>query len=132
MRDFNFRSACLGLIMAFSPAALSAAPAMTGKTCLIRGEVTETSQREVTRHAGWARSWGIARTTRYTDVTIRPFEVSHLEDGIDPSCTGRTQTFQVDGIPPKVGACVSATARFSGDEFRIGTWLAGISVSSCD
>lgn len=132
MRVLNFRSACLGLMMAFSPASLPAAPAMTGKTCLIRGEVTETSQREVTRHAGWARSWGIPRKTRYTDVTIRPLEVSHLEDGIDPSCTGRTQTFQVDGAPPKVGACVSATARFSGDEFRIGTWLTEIRPAACD
>lgn len=110
-----------------------AAPAQERQTCLVRGEVTSVSQREVARDPGWADAWGAPQTTRYTDVTIRPFEVFHLDDGIGPSCSGGEQDFQLDdGAAPKVGACVSATARFSGDEFRIGTWLAGISVSSCD
>jgi len=109
-----------------------AAPALTGKTCLIRGEVLEVAEREVTRETGWARSWGVPETISYTDVTMRPTEVSHLEDGFSPSCTGETQTFQVDGEPPRVGVCVRASAVFSGDEFRIGTWLTGIEEAPCD
>ena len=65
-------------------------------------------------------------------MTIRPIEVSHLEDGFNLSCTGETQTFQVDGAPPPVGACISASAVFSGDEFRIGTWLTGIEEAFCN
>lgn len=39
------------------------APAPTGQTCLIRGEVLEVAVREVSRDPDWARSFG---------VTIRP------------------------------------------------------------
>lgn len=110
-----------------------AAPAQTGKTCLIRGEVIGVSEREVARHRSWAKSWGIPRTTRYTDLTIRPIEIAHLQDGFDPSCSGEVQTFQLgEGAAPEVGACISATAKFSGDEFRIGTWLTEIRPADCD
>lgn len=110
-----------------------AAPAPEHQTCLIRGEVTTVSQREVARDPDWADAWGAPRTALYTDVTIRPFEVTHLEDGAGPSCTGEEQAFQLDeGAAPEVGACVFATARFSGDEFRIGTWLTQISTAPCD
>lgn len=110
-----------------------AAPAQDRQTCLIRGEVIAVAQREVARDPGWADSWDVPRTALYTDVTIRPFEVSHLEDGVGHSCTGKEQAFQLDeGAAPEVGACVSATARFSGDEFRIGTWLTEISPFACD
>ena len=109
-----------------------AAPAPTGQTCLIRGEVVEVSVREVSRDQDWARGWGISPITLYTDVTIRPIKVSHLEDGFNPSCTGEVQTFQVDGNAPEVGACIRASAVFSGDEFRIGTWLTGVEDVPCD
>lgn len=109
-----------------------AAPAQTGQTCLIRGEVLEVSERAVARDPDWAGSWGIPRTTRYTDLTIRPIEIAHLQDGVDPSCSGEVQIFQLgEGAAPEVGTCVSATARFSGDEFRIGTWVTGISPAPC-
>lgn len=115
-----------------SAAPALAAPALTGQTCLIRGEVVKVATREVSRDPDWARSWSVPGTVSYTDVTIRPVEVSHLEDGFDPSCSGEVQTFQLDeGAAPEVGACVSATARFSGDEFRIGAWLTGIRSVDC-
>ncbi len=114
------------------PAPLLAAPAPTGHTCLIRGEVQEISTREVDRDPDGARSWGVPETITYTDVTIRPVDVSHLDDGFSPSCSGEVQTFQVDGEAPPVGACIRATAVFSGDEFRIGTWLTGVEPAPCD
>jgi hypothetical protein len=118
---------------ALSGTPLLAAPAQERQTCLIRGEVVAVSEREVARDPDWADAWGVPRTTRYTDVTIRPFEVSHLQDGFDPSCSGEVQAFQLgEGAAPEAGACVSATARFSGDEFRIGTWLTEIRPSDCD
>jgi hypothetical protein len=109
-----------------------AAPAPTGHTCLIRGEVLDVAVREVSRDPNWARSWGVSETITYTDVTIRPVEVSHLDDGFGLSCTGEVQTFQIDGETPPVGACIRATAIFSGDEFRIGTWLTGVDPAPCD
>ena len=114
------------------PAPALAAPALTGQTCLIRGEVLDVSAREVARDPDWARSFGVPETVTYTDVTVRPMEVSHLEDGFSPSCTGGAQTFQVEGDAPRVGACLRASAIFSGDEFRIGTWLTGIEPATCD
>ena len=109
-----------------------AAPALTGTTCLIRGEVLKVAERQVTREKGWARNWGVPETVSYTDVTILPVEVSHLEDGFSPSCTGEEQVFQIDGNPPEVGSCIRGSAVFFGDEFRIGTWLTGIEETSCD
>ena len=109
-----------------------AAPAQERQTCLIRGEVVAVSDREVRRDPDWADTWGVPRTTLYTDVTIRPFEVSHLDDGVGPSCTGEEQAFPLnEGAAPGIGACVSAIARFSGDEFRIGTWLTEIRPAAC-
>ena len=32
----------------------------------------------------------------------------------------------------RVGACIRATSVFSGDEFRIGTWLTGVEPAPCD
>ena len=125
------RFALLTLLLCL-PVPAIAAPAPTGQTCLIRGEVLDVSVREVARDSDWARSWGVSETVTYTDVTIRPMEVSHLEDGFSPSCTGEPQTFQVEGEAPTVGACITAVALFSGDEFRIGTWLTGIEGASCD
>jgi hypothetical protein len=110
-----------------------AAPALTGHTCQIRGEVVDVSTRQVRRDPDWARSWGISRTTHYTDVTIRPIEVSHLEDGFDASCSGEVQTFQLgDEAAPETGSCITATARSGGDEFRNGTWLTEIRPADCD
>lgn len=107
-------------------------PALTGQTCLIRGEVVKVAAREVLRDPGWARSWGVQDKTTYTDVTIRPIKVSHLEDGFSPSCTGDIQTFQINtGTAPLIGSCVTATAMFSGDEFRIGTWLTEVEPAPC-
>lgn len=114
------------------PAPLIAAPAPTGQTCLIRGEVLDVSARDVARDPDWARSFGVSETVVYTDVTIRPVEISQLADGFSPSCIGETQTFQLDGEAPPVGACIRATAIFSGDEFRIGTWLTGVEPAPCD
>ncbi|PTX52655.1 hypothetical protein IQ03_03889 [Gemmobacter caeni] len=114
------------------PAPLLAAPAPTGQTCLIRGEVLDVSARDVARDPDWARSFGVSETVIYTDVTIRPVEISQLADGFSPSCIGETQTFQLDGEAPPVGACIRATAIFSGDEFRIGTWLTGVEPAPCD
>lgn len=114
------------------PAPLIAAPAPTGQTCLIRGEVLDVSARDVARDPDWARSFGVSETVIYTDVTIRPVEISQLADGFSPSCIGETQTFQLDGEAPPVGACIRATAIFSGDEFRIGTWLTGVEPAPCD
>ena len=125
------RSIPFVIVLVLSGVPALAAPAPTGQTCLIRGEVLEVSARAVARDPDWARSFGVAETVTYTDVTIRPIEVSHLEDGFSPSCTGETQTFQVDGEVPSVGACIRAEAVFSGDEFRIGTWLTGVEPSPC-
>lgn len=128
MRPISF--AVLGVLVG-TPAL--AAPAQERQTCLIRGEVVAVSYREVRRDPDWADAWDVPRITRYLDVTIRPFEVSHLEDGAGPSCAGEEQVFQLDeGAAPEVGACLSGIARFSGDEFRIGTWITGISPAPCD
>lgn len=120
------------VVLVLSGGSALAAPALTGQTCLIRGEVQDVLTRELPRDPDWARSWGLSRTARYTDVIIRPIEVSHLEDGLSPSCTGEIQTFQIDAEAPSVGACLRATAVFSGDEFRIGTWLTGVEPAPCD
>ncbi|MCA9774772.1 MAG: hypothetical protein KC466_20295 [Myxococcales bacterium] len=109
-----------------------AAPAPTGQTCLIRGEVLDVAVREFSRDPDWARSFGVTETVPYTDVTILPIELSQMADGFSPSCTGEVQTFQIDGEAPPVGACIRATAIFSGDEFRIGTWLTGVEPAPCD
>lgn len=119
------------LVLSATPAL--AAPALTGQTCLIRGEVLDVSAREVARDPDWARSWGVPDTASYTDVTIRPIEVSHLEDGFDASCSGEVQTFQLgDEATPQIGSCIRATARSGGDEFRNGTWLTEIRPADCD
>lgn len=110
-----------------------AAPAQTGQTCLIRGEVVAVSEREVARDPDWANRWGIPRKTRYTDVTIRPIEVSHLEGGFGASCGEEVQTFQLgDEAAPETGSCITATARSGGDEFRVGTWITEIRPAACD
>lgn len=111
---------------------------MKHRGCDLTGEVSSVEERVVERDAGWAESWGIAKTKGYIDVTVKPFSVTHKEGRAPKSCTGDLQTFQLlpgklwyAENPLKKGDCIRASARFSGDEFAIGTWLTNVSKVAC-
>ena len=132
----NFSPACLLIVLGsilITPQAVTAAPARPHQGCDLVGEILKIEERVVEREASWAESWGIAKTKSYTDVTINPFSITHEGGDLPKSCTGEVQTFQLpqenDGL--QKGDCIRANARFSGDEFSIGTWLTNISKVAC-
>ena len=132
----SFSPACLSIVLGLvliTPQAVTAAPAAPHQGCELVGEVLKIEERVVERDASWAESWGIANTKRYTDVTLKPYSVTHEEGILPKSCTGEVQTFQLPQQSDSLqkGDCIGANARFSGDEFSIGTWLTNVSKVAC-
>ena len=132
----SFSSSCLPIVLGLiliTPQAVTAAPAAPHQGCELVGGVLKIEERVVERDAGWAESWGTQKTKRYTDVTLEPYSVTHEEGKLPKSCTGEVQTFQLpqENDSLQKGDCIRANARFSGDEFAIGTWLTNISKVAC-
>jgi hypothetical protein len=117
------------LLILGAPAAASAAPAVSGPICRLEGRVLSVEERVVVRDADWAASWAIAPATSYTDVKVAVLRFNDTND-----CMAFPDVFQLapGETAPTQGACIAARSAFSGDEFRIGTWLSDIREIDCD
>lgn len=109
----------------------AAAPAMQHEVCAITGLVQNVSVRTEERDKEWARSWGIADSIDYVDVTMAVSESVEQGTGGFNNCPDKlgTHTFQlregtVDEFRSNFGGkCLKAMSRFGGDEFSIGDYL---------
>ena len=116
------------------PQPVLAAPAMAHAECRVVGKVLAVTKRTVERDAGWAKSWGISRTTDYRDVMMAVTSSELHQDIGFNNCAEKTgtHTFQLHDDWQnwlqrwQACDCITALNRFGGDEFRIGDWLCDI------
>jgi hypothetical protein len=112
-----------------------AAPAQKSNICYLHGEVLKIEKRVVKRlqPKSWINSWGLENNQVYIDVTIKINDFKHDTSGFSNACREnlQNQVFQITKENRqliKVGDFLEAKAKFSGDEFSIGTWLYDINL----
>ncbi|MBV6633521.1 MAG: hypothetical protein KI792_10890 [Alphaproteobacteria bacterium] len=133
----------LGIVSALFMAMVTpahAAPAQAHEECAVTGVVQDVSVRTVERDKEWAKSWGIAGSIDYVDVTMAVSESVEQGAGGINNCADKLgdHTFQLrEGSAwyfrlRNDGKCLKAMSQVSGDEFGIGDYLYDIEVLEDD
>lgn len=123
------------LFLVNSASSIYAAPAIKSHVCSFSGEVLDVYQRVVVRNESWAKNLGIKKEVIYNDVVMNVSEYTHDTSGFSDSCQKGKNTFQIINTEDdifKKGACIKGKAQFSGDEFKIGTWILKATQIKCD